>query len=198
MTLIMLQWGHRLSAVETGHRLRDHPDPGHASMEPPPFGSGNRPPAQGPSGSGPRFNGATAFRQWKPCTILGADANSSKRFNGATAFRRWKREIRRHSGRHNYHHSMGPPPFGDGNGTPYSLAAVHRSTLQWGHRLSAMETAASLKIAAGVKCLQWGHRLSAMETPPAPHHHRECLGAFNGATAFRRWKPELDPPVPRL
>ena len=63
----VLQWGHRLSAVETAH-----------------------PPRIQTRSS--RFNGAIAFRQWKP-----AVARWSPRwvgnFNGATAFRRWKHPV---------------------------------------------------------------------------------------------------------
>ena len=36
--------------------------------------------------------------------------------------------------------------------------------------------------------LQWGHRLSAMETFPAQTAVRQWSSSFNGATAFRRWK----------
>ena len=36
--------------------------------------------------------------------------------------------------------------------------------------------------------LQWGHRLSAMETGPQMPPAASALGRFNGATAFRRWK----------
>ena len=38
------------------------------------------------------------------------------------------------------------------------------SPLQWGHRLSAMETRPWRKTCGGLEKLQWGHRLSAMET----------------------------------
>ena len=41
---------------------------------------------------------------------------------------------------------------------------------------------------AGLICLQWGHRLSAMETLPRKLPGWWSLSAFNGATAFRRWK----------
>ena len=61
-------------------------------------------------------------------------------FNGATAFRRWKL-------------------LGGVNGW------FMQSQLQWGHRLSAMETwleAYQGRFLFGM--LQWGHRLSAMET----------------------------------
>ena len=60
--------------------------------------------------------------------------------------------------------SMGPPPFGDGNFTFTCIPTRPNPDLQWGHRLSAMETSASLKASAESPSLQWGHRLSAMET----------------------------------
>ena len=134
-------------------------------------------------------------------------------FNGATAFRRWKRlQIER--------------------------AEIQNKLLQWGHRLSAMETAISPLVMPCSSHLQWGHRLSAMETyqfagffsvhiypsmGPPPFgdgnvgfslwpvlngaslqwgHRLSAMetsgsrcgpfvngGPFNGATAFRRWKP---------
>ena len=68
---------------------------------------------------------------------------------------------------------MGPPPFGDGNSSSADAASVSLLVLQWGHRLSAMET-----------------RLRRTGT---------CVTAspFNGATAFRRWKlGPGEPPLP--
>ena len=38
--------------------------------------------------------------------------------------------------------------------------------------------------------LQWGHRLSAMETGATPTARRATTTTFNGATAFQRWKPD--------
>ena len=61
-----------------------------------------------------RFNGATAFRRWKPA-MQSRFVISGEGFNGATAFRRWKPGI--------------------------SQELAYRAwQLQWGHRLSAMET----------------------------------------------------------
>ena len=159
----MLQWGHRLSAMDTGTRLSGHPDRNGASMGPPPFGDGN-------------FGCA-------PQPVPHSCA------------------------------SMGPPPFGDGN---IALATTSRSPcrlLQWGHRLSAMETVPepSLRQRQGLasmgpspfgdgnptchqpatlilRLLQWGHRLSAMETWTCQSWSKPKWGCFNGATAFRRWK----------
>ena len=112
-----LQWGHRLSAMERGK----------------PCGEVARPTF--------RFNGATAFGRWKGLKELAKNSDKLKlqwghrlsamervrdavpakagctSFNGATAFRRWKVVI---------------PTPGLGRRVP-------RSTLQWGHRLSAME-----------------------------------------------------------
>ena len=86
---------------------------------------------------------------------------------------------------------MGPPPFGDGNDELLATSSLE-NILQWGHRLSAMETtmdrvAESLVMIPSMgpppfgdgnsqislraelpRCvLQWGHRLSAMETARA-------------------------------
>ena len=84
-------------------------------------------------------------------------------FNGATAFRRWK----------HWAHWAGALP-----------AAV----LQWSHRLSALETVKKCHKFPSMACLQWSHRLSALETWPRPRVSTGQTPAFNGATAFRRWK----------
>ena len=111
-----LQWGHRLSAVETTCTARRHLSVPGASMGPPPFSDGNL-------GTGQRRPG---------------DCRGS--FNGATAFQRWK-----HAGGNFVAPviatpSMGPPPFSDGNMNQVSVGSCTWALLQWGHRLSAMET----------------------------------------------------------
>ena len=85
--------------------------------------------------------------------------------------------------------SMGPPPFGDGNAYDPGCLPFLSDSLQWGHRLSAMDTVPWPKPPAVVCMLQWGHRLSAMETYLSPEANRQRWSRFNGATAFRRWKP---------
>ena len=138
VVLTFLQWGHRLSAMETGgDAVRDVPDI-RPSMGPPPFSDGNRHllPAPG-AGRGP---------------------------------------------------SMGPPPFSDGNrGTSWSLtlqtAAFNGATAFQRWKLlgvSSLET--------NVRYLQWGHRLSAMETHRRRVEEKKSCQTFNGATAFQRWK----------
>ena len=100
------------------------------------------------------FNGATAFRRWKRpvprCPFAARLLSICCPFNGATAFRRWKRPV-----------AVRLPvccPF-----------VVWMPSLQWGHRLSAMETSSPAlpvccPFAVYLLPLQWGHRLSAMET----------------------------------
>ena len=182
-----LQWGHRLSAMDTGFRPRRRSPRPVASMGPPPFSDGyctkcfftgqRRPLASmGPppfsdgyrsisTTSRPRttcFNGATAFRRWirqlhlmgtsSPYTLQWGHRLSAMDtlepsvvrfgfggFNGATAFRRWIPAHIMCNPAKVEGASMGPPPFGDGylgfpeDHYPWSL-------LQWGHRLSAMDT----------------------------------------------------------
>ena len=163
-----LQWGHRLSAMETsrsGSRCRS---------------------------SSSTFNGATAFRRWKPGTRLAitpcmAHLQWGHRLSAMETLqlRKFQREFialqwghrlsametsRRRRFRHPHGRapSMGPPPFGDGNIPLDGEAWANQLILQWGHRLSAMET--------------W----RGTPTVPTPR-------PFNGATAFRRWKPLLAP-----
>ena len=135
--LYKLQWGHRLSAMETSY----------STMSP---------------GVSPCFNGATAFRRWKHIgrTLCGGSCGC---FNGATAFRRWKLcELCRPD----------EEPLGFNGATAFR---------RW--KLTPEQT----DIVEFVQ-LQWGHRLSAMETPPSEPPYLAALSRFNGATAFRRWK----------
>ena len=135
-----------------------------ASMGPPPFGSGNWAAGRLARTLWLCFNGATAFRQWKPPFPTSLPTVCLNSFNGATAFRQWK-QVR---------------DVGHSN---------HAAELQWGHRLSAVETAFSYLSAYGVlEQLQWGpppfgsgNRFGMWVTPTT-------LLCFNGATAFRQWK----------
>ncbi len=133
-----LQWGHRLSAVETSASAfapswssrcfngatafrqwkpdgpMCHPLDHGASMGPPPFGSGNFQNFDCDKLAIRRFNGATAFRQWKPLMISGVWF-CTECFNGATAFRQWKHILSLAVNADTLGASMGPPPFGSGN-----------------------------------------------------------------------------------
>ena len=64
----LLQWSHGLSTVET--LIRQNPGSGSvhlpASMEPRPFDRGNSAKSGSGKSESPGFNGATAFRPWKP------------------------------------------------------------------------------------------------------------------------------------
>ena len=156
-------------------------------MGPPPFGSGNV--ATGPT-----------QRHWKG------------RFNGATAFRQWKRSVSLLKFSQVVHASMGPPPFGSGNDRQAMAICFNRccfngatafrqwkrsgftnpeglaSQLQWGHRLSAVETCERWRKIKWFTTLQWGHRLSAVETAYPTTRQTPLSTGFNGATAFRQWK----------
>ncbi len=86
---IQLQWGRRLSAVESSPVLSLFRDFLLASMGPPPFGGGKLQPSPILSGARDCFNGAAAFRRWKEPKLPHPH------------FRCWVA-------------SMGPPPFGGG------------------------------------------------------------------------------------
>ena len=158
-----LQWGHRLSAMET---RKAHPGYFHLevpSMGPPPFGDGNwAHPHPAPEGRYLPSMGPPPFGDGNRCNC-GATYCPSRTFNGATAFRRWKLP-------------------------PTSNWRRSGLILQWGHRLSAMETDEEVWRRWKPINLQWGHRLSAMETGPGAGCHSVLHRSFNGATAFRRWK----------
>ncbi len=158
-----LQWGHRLSAMETRVLVPFNYRRDNASMGPPPFGDGNDTDQIDRSDHDYGFNGATAFRRWKQASrVLAVGRNS--RFNGATAFRRWKPR-------------------------PSVLSTLLFYSLQWGHRLSAMET-------GEVGFLPVFLTVASMGPPPFGDGNATSRiqisfkpSSFNGATAFRRWKP---------
>ena len=60
--------------------------------------------------------------------------------------------------------SMGPPPFGSGNMSSSRWTTSSSSRLQWGHRLSVVETVQNVRLELVAGRLQWGHRLSVVET----------------------------------
>ena len=147
-------------------RWKRRPTPPHhrakgASMGPPAFAGGNcgLPGPLCPRQAG--FNGATGFRRWKRVYEHSVPVGAQC-FNGATGFRRWKPFP---SGWNQADHnaSMGPPAFAGGN---HFLAAGIRQTTM----------------------LQWGHRLSPVETSQPLYCQTDSLVRFNGATGFRRWK----------
>ncbi len=162
---LLLQWGHRLSAVETCTRLpflcSAH---SLASMGPPSFGGGNMPVSPLRSRCVTCFNGATVFRRWKQNSVprlrgppdvlqwghrlsavetLRCRTGTRMRlrgFNGATVFRRWKRCSKIPNLGMLGLASMGPPSFGGGNDGTRQQLGERLCALQWGHRLSAVET----------------------------------------------------------
>ena len=87
--LIILQWSHRPSAMETA-------------------------PAPAGAPASPAFNGATALRRWKLRPKVKTSPLTPP-FNGATALRRWKLAHFERRGRRVLAPSMELPPFGDGN-----------------------------------------------------------------------------------
>ena len=152
-------------------------------MEPPPFGAGNVTSSVMSTAPSATFNGATAFRRWKPGIVApnldvplvpsmepppfgagnhtrsGATPPSCGSFNGATAFRRWKQDgplLRRQV----LDPSMEPPPFGAGNSGKWKKPLPGGLCLQWSHRLSALETCHQ----GGIPLP--GDGLPSMEPPP--------------------------------
>ena len=161
----VLQWGHHLSAVETSAAYPAGHRRLRASMGPPPFGSGNR---------GVRRHVAPLRR-----ASMGPPPFGS----GNRGVRRHVAPLRRAS--------MGPPPFGSGNNDDIPGESRSGWELQWGHRLSAVETVAPFYNL-------FPRMFASMGPPPFgsgnqgwlrnTHFH---LSRFNGATAFRQWKPGL-------
>ena len=164
-----------------GRRL-GHGDP---SMGPPPFSDGNSAESPGPPQPPPPFNGATAFQRWKRGAWC-SPSSPARTFNGATAFQRWKLALWSLWRQGRLGPSMGPPPFSDGNLPDHGTFDRNNADLQWGHRLSAMETGLTYaRVLLARYSLQWGHRLSAMETalcgsPPLWIHEKAVFSTRIG------------------
>ena len=157
------------------------------SMGPPPFGDGNLG-LPWPSAWGtPAFNGATAFRRWKPlgggclCLRVSQPSMGPPPFGDGNLRGRVRPDRDVHpsmgpppfgdgngdylaSHRRGGNPSMGPPPFGDGNGDlpqiAICIAVPSMGPPPFGDGNWAVVTSAGSILAT----LQWGHRLSAMET----------------------------------
>jgi hypothetical protein len=184
--------------VETGFDARKMAVCGKPSMGPPPFDGGNLNMTLQRIAGSLAFNGATAFRRWKQVprhnpTVTPTPLQWGHRLSTVeTGFDARKMAV---CGKP----SMGPPPFDGGNlnmtlqRIAGSLAMCGgrfgwREGLQWGHRLSTVETSAVRRPptdrhnpsmgpppfdggnhygnanTCGNHRLQWGHRLSTVET----------------------------------
>ncbi len=210
--IFQLQWGHRLSAVETLHHHRLAAAYIPASMGPPSFGGGNLCKQKNEINE-------TVELQWGHRlsaveTIIEVVVTSPP-----SAMLQWGHRL---SAVETYHGnqasaavcdaSMGPPSFGGGN-SPIGSASANGShsfngatvfrrwklpdwlgqrewvtQLQWGHRLSAVETAdleadeqPSGDASMGPPSFGGGNRLAS-----GLAFVKIC--SFNGATAERRWK----------
>ena len=93
--------------------------------------------------------------------------------------------------------SMGPPPFGDGNSPRPPSTACRRSPFNGATAFRRWKLAKASFDGLQEVTLQWGHRLSAMETSPGTRAGAGAACSFNGATAFRRWKPAGQPSRPK-
>ena len=188
-------------------------------MGPPPFSDGNAIQSSGLKPSLTSFNRATAFQRWKrhilqmPGQVLVVASMGPPPFSDGNGCR-----VR--DNYHPGHPSMGPPPFSDGNDDGWILRSAIVWHLQWGHRLSAMETCRSRRVTSGYQLPSMGPPpfgdgnvlspslgvasiVSASMGPP-PFGDGNFFQSyassgwplcFNGATAFRRWKPAHRRPV---
>ena len=164
-----LQWGHRLSAMETTRNAWNKSRSTMPSMGPPPFGDGNTTVGYSGRPSSGTFNGATAFRRWKPVLQPGPALRGVLPPMGPPPFGDGNRPGRI-SGLRLKLPSMGPPPFGDGNSWP--------SWTRWVASTWSFNGATAFRRWKQLKWLR---------------HGRLFGRTFNGATAFRRWKLGLNP-----
>ena len=116
------------------------------------------------------FNWATTFRRWKPRRTRPRRRRCWS-FNGATVFRRWKLVGHPQGPPVGKSASMEPPSFGGGNSQSSVSSSTVKASLQWSHRLSAVETSYLGCWASIFWPLQWSHRLSAVETCPEGYPH---------------------------
>ena len=171
-----LQWGHRLSAMERRARGGKNGRAKKASMGPPPFGDGkNRIHEDGGAADG--------WLQWGH-RLSAMERTFAPAFTGS-----WKRSRR-------WLASMGPPPFGDGKSVLCPDAGLHAIASMGPPPFGDGKKSSLTSRACCFRWLQWGHRLSAMESCPSPLRSQSAGPGFNGATAFRRWKVERLPTVP--
>ena len=110
-----------------------------ASMGPPPFGDGNV------NGTAYRFS-VRAVLQWGHRLSAMETGTDCARITADT----WA--------------SMGPPPFGDGNA--HALLAAHQIATGFNEATAfrRWKQQPCLRVLRFISALQWGHRLSAMET----------------------------------
>ena len=231
-----LQWSHRLSAMETSRISAAVFAPGDASMEPPPFGYGNKRADKGRLVLYLKLQWShrlSAMETTGKLTVLAVMTRLLPWSHRLSAM-----ETLLQSGVHRLHAgasmglppfgdgnrlmrgpvrgpflaSMGLPPFGDGNEGGLGILAPVIG-LQWGHRLSVMETGtfqvatrasdpASMEPPAfgdgngdGGCAVRTGPHPASMEPPPFGDGNEVTIRqlsyiptGFNGATAFRRWK----------
>ncbi len=78
--------------------------------------------------------------------------------------------------------SMGPPAFAGGN-KAIRLFTPPSNPLQWGHRLSPVETRTEFDASLSAYALQWGHRLSPVET------------GYGGEWSHLGWRASMGPPA---
>ena len=168
--IIWLQWGQRLSALDTVHNPLRMRSISFASMGPTPFSVGYR--HVGRDRSSPERNdhasmGPTPFSVGYS-TAPPAPPVRRKRLNGANAFQRWIPTFLIPAFAGMTFASMGPTPFSVGYIKTYSLDPRNFYAPQWGQRLSALDTCSRRQTRARRQPPQWGQRLSALDTAFSP------------------------------
>ncbi len=111
------------------------------------------------------------------------------RFNGATDLHRWK-PWRRTGIVVRHFASMGPPTYIGGNAAELKAEWTPLLELQWGHRLTSVETITPRQTNT--------HQYISFNGATDLHRWKPCIMAssccnlklcFNGATDLHRWKP---------
>ncbi len=159
-------------------------------MGPPPFGGGKR-------RRQVRLTFSLAQLQWgrrlSAVESVWVPANSSNNESlqwgrRLSAVERWRVGVGRLIGQRA---SMGPPPFGGGKHRTVAAPLVAGGASMGPPPFGGGKPDRRACVGEQEIALQWGRRLSAVESLPASGWATGQLPCFNGAAAFRRWKVQL-------
>ncbi len=164
--LVVLQWSHDLSVMDTGDRLMhvynlqiglqwSH-DLSVMDTDP----------------SGFLLKTGMSMLQWShDLSVMDTNQDCTGRLNGLTL--QWSHDLSVMD--------TGVCPGDD---------ELRRNPLQWSHDLSVMDTRVLAAMAHVLDGLQWSHDLSVMDTCLPTEHIQQQRQRFNGATTFQSWIPD--------
>ena len=204
----VLQWGQRLSALDTRRSPAQRNPQNHASMGPTPFSVGYRSRDARPGNEGLASMGPTPFsvgyelikriKQVVPATLQWGQRHSAldtgllvksfnggeMGFNGANAFQRWIHIAHTAEFERINMLQWGQRLSALDTGIAETWYECGYYALQWGQRLSALDTFGSVGSGGKLYVLQWGQRLSTLDTRPRRGPRADSRDASMGPTPF--------------